>query len=206
MRYSSARPISTSSCASPGTRIEGHLGSEATSTGSRAPRQAVLDVGRPAGKATAVAESYTCGRWRSHRRAIVHVFGEHADLKFDNATISWSPPEDIQDRSEIRVVLCKTAITTGWDCPRAEVLVSLRVARDADTITQVMGRMVRTPLARRIHTYEDLNAVHCILPKFDQEAVDAIAEKFRTGDADSVSGGTTVITKPSSLAWNPSFT
>lgn len=136
---------------------------------------------------------------------IVHVFGEHADLKLDSGTISWSPPEDIQDRTEIRVVLCKTAITTGWDCPRAEVLVSLRVAKDIDTITQVMGRMVRTPLARRIHSFEDLNAVHCILPKFDQDAVDAIAEKFRTGDPDVGSGGTVVVTKPSSLTWNPSF-
>ncbi|MDX3362725.1 DEAD/DEAH box helicase [Streptomyces sp. ME02-6978.2a] len=138
-----------------------------------------------------------------HHGNIVHVFGEHADLKIGESRISWCPPEDIQDRSEVRVVLCKTAITTGWDCPRAEVLVSLRVAKDIDLITQVMGRMVRTPLARRIQSAEDLNAVHCILPKFDQSAVDAIAAKFRAGDDDTLTGGTQIVTEPVQLARNP---
>jgi superfamily II DNA or RNA helicase len=134
---------------------------------------------------------------------IVHVFGDHSAIRMGSTCVSWCPPEDIQERSEVRVVLCKTAITTGWDCPRAEVLLSLRVARDIDSITQVMGRIVRTPLARRIHTDEDLNSVHCILPKFDQDAVDAIAEKFRLGDEDSFISGTNVITRPAALARNP---
>ncbi|WNB85762.1 hypothetical protein [Cellulomonas sp. ATA003] len=115
------------------------------------------------------------------------------------------PPEDIQDRTGVRVVLCKTAITTGWDCPRAEVLLSFRVARDLDLITQVMGRMVRTPLARRIDTDQDLNAVHCILPKFDKVAVEAIAERFRVGDDETLANGTTVIVDAVELARNPTL-
>jgi hypothetical protein len=34
-------------------------------------------------------------------------------------------------------------------------------------ITQLMGRMVRTPLARRVESDERLNAVTCYLPHFD---------------------------------------
>ena len=66
-------------------------------------------------------------------------------------TIAYRAPQDIQDDTDIRVVLCKDAISTGWDCPRAEVLVSLRVTlNDYTYIAQLIGRMVRTPLARRI--------------------------------------------------------
>lgn len=138
--------------------------------------------------------------------AVVHTFAEHNTEPANGYEIPWSPPEDIQDRTDIRVVLCKTAITTGWDCPRAEVLLSFRVARDLDLITQVMGRMVRTPLARRIDTDQDLNAVHCILPKFDKAAVEAIAERFQVGDDETLATGTTVIVDGVELARNPTLT
>lgn len=137
--------------------------------------------------------------------AVVHTFADHAALDAGAFQIPWCPPEDIQDRTDVRVVLCKTAITTGWDCPRAEVLLSFRVARDLDLITQVMGRMVRTPLARRIDTDQDLNAVHCILPSFDAAAVDAIAERFQVGDAETLATGTTVIVDAVELTRNPTF-
>lgn len=137
--------------------------------------------------------------------AVVHTFADHAAVTAGGYEIPWCPPEDIQDRTEIRVVLCKTAITTGWDCPRAEVLLSFRVARDLDLITQVMGRMVRTPLARRIDTDQDLNAVHCILPKFDKVAVEAIAERFRVGDDETLASGTAVIIDAVELARNPTL-
>jgi hypothetical protein len=138
--------------------------------------------------------------------AVVHTFSDHGPVTANGYNIPWCPPEDIQDRAEIRVVLCKTAITTGWDCPRAEVLLSFRVARDLDLITQVMGRMVRTPLARRIDTDQDLNAVHCILPKFDKAAVEAIAERFRFGDDETLAGVADVIVDAIELTRNPTLT
>jgi len=134
---------------------------------------------------------------------IIHTFADHTHVDAGTHQIAWCPPEDIQDRQDLRVVLCKTAITTGWDCPRAEVLLSLRVAHDMTLITQVMGRMVRTPLARRITTDEDLNAVHCILPKFDQDAVDKIADRFKAGDDETLATGTTVVLDPIELTRNP---
>lgn len=137
--------------------------------------------------------------------AVVHTFADHKIESANGYEIPWCPPEDIQDRTEVRVVLCKTAITTGWDCPRAEVLLSFRVARDLDLITQVMGRMVRTPLARRIDTDQDLNAVHCILPKFDKDAVEAIAERFRLGDDETLATGAKVIIDAVELVRNPTL-
>ena len=81
------------------------------------------------------------------------------------------------------MVLAKQAISTGWDCPRAEVLFSERAANDATHIAQVIGRMVRSPLARRIATDDALNAVSCFLPRFNRAALGKItAELTKPGE------------------------
>ena len=97
--------------------------------------------------------------------AIAHVFGEHSALEVGGHVIPYVSPEKVQDRTHIRVLLAKDAISTGWDCPRAEVLVSFRPATDETHITQMLGRMVRTPLARRIPGHDRLNSVECVLPQ-----------------------------------------
>jgi len=116
-------------------------------------------------------------------RGIAHVFGEHElTIEVGSRTIRWVEPEQIQDDTEIRVVLAKTAISTGWDCPRAEVLYSERPARDATHIAQIIGRMVRQPLAHRIATDDALNSVACFLPRFDRTKLGTIkAELEGTG-------------------------
>lgn len=113
---------------------------------------------------------------------ICHTFGEHNVLKVGSYAIPYSNPEDIQDDLDIRVVLCKQAITTGWDCPRAEVLLSYRVVEEEDVITQIIGRMIRTPLARRVEQNEALNYVHCFLPRFNKAGVRKIADRLKLGD------------------------
>ena len=110
--------------------------------------------------------------------AIVNVFGEHDDLVIGARKVRWVQPESIQDEESIRVVLAKQAISTGWDCPRAEVLYSERAARDATHIAQVIGRMVRSPLARRIATDDALNSVACFLPRFDRAALGKITDEL----------------------------
>jgi type III restriction enzyme len=117
-------------------------------------------------------------------RNIVNTFGEHMSLSIAGHTISYMAPHDIQDDLDVRVVLFKDAISTGWDCPRAEVLVSMRRAEDYTYIAQLMGRMVRTPLARRIATDQTLNDVHCYLPHFNKSQVSAIAKRFGEGAGD----------------------
>jgi type III restriction enzyme len=109
---------------------------------------------------------------------IVNVFGEHEDLVIGTRKVRWVPPESIQDAESIRVVLAKQAISTGWDCPRAEVLYSERAANDATHIAQVIGRMVRSPLARRIATDDALNSVACFLPRFDRSALAEITDEL----------------------------
>lgn len=110
--------------------------------------------------------------------ALVNVFGEHTDLVVGTRTVRYVAPETIEDDHHVRVVLAKEAISTGWDCPRAEVLYSERPASDATHIAQVVGRMVRQPLARRITTDDSLNSVWCYLPKFKLSALTAIVSEL----------------------------
>ncbi len=111
-------------------------------------------------------------------RAIVNVFGEHDDLVVGTRIVRWVPPESIQDDQATRVVLAKQAISTGWDCPRAEVLYSERPASDATHIAQVIGRMVRSPLAHRVATDDALNAVSCFLPRFDRSTLARVIDEL----------------------------
>jgi hypothetical protein len=108
--------------------------------------------------------------------AIAHVFGDHSSIELGVHQIPYVNPGKVQDRPHIRVLFAKDAISTGWDCPRAEVLVSFRPASDETHITQLLGRMVRTPLARRIPGHDRLNSVDCVLPLFNRRTAGAVAE------------------------------
>lgn len=101
--------------------------------------------------------------------AVAHVLGDHSWQQWGPYQVPHISPERVQDAKHVRVLVAKDAISTGWDCPRAEVLMSFRPAKDATHITQLLGRMVRTPLARRIPGNEKLNSVECVLPFFDHK-------------------------------------
>lgn len=124
--------------------------------------------------------------------SFANVFGEHQDLSVSQVPIPYVAPETVQEEVWIRVLFAKTAISTGWDCPRAEVLVSFRPAVDPTHITQLLGRMVRTPLARRIPGNQVLNSVECLLPFFDRKTATDVAQELMrgaTGGGDGDSGG-----------------
>ena len=124
--------------------------------------------------------------------AMAHVFGDHAPIELGGFVVPHVSPETVQDRTHIRVLFAKDAISTGWDCPRAEVLMSFRPAKDVTHITQLLGRMVRTPLARRVPGNDLLNSVECVLPHFDRDTATKIATTMlgdREHDDDGTGGG-----------------
>jgi type III restriction enzyme len=103
-------------------------------------------------------------------------------------------------------LVAKDAISTGWDCPRAEVMVSFRPAQDKTHITQLLGRMVRTPLARRIPGNERLNAVDCLLPHFNKKSVEAVVTTLMTGsDGGEELPGRRVLINPREMKPNPAI-
>jgi len=114
--------------------------------------------------------------------SVAHVLGEHTTQRFGNRDVPYIQPQRVQDATWVRVLIAKDAISTGWDCPRAEVMVSFRAASDRTHITQLLGRMVRSPLARRIAGNDRLNAVDCLLPKFNRKTVEAVVDVLMKGD------------------------
>ena len=138
--------------------------------------------------------------------AVAHVFGEHTAQTFGAHAVPYISPERVQESTWIRVLIAKDAISTGWDCPRAEVMVSFRPARDRTHITQLLGRMVRTPLARRIPGNDRLNSVDCLLPFFDEASVTGIAKALMSGgDGGEELPGRRVLINPVELKPNPSI-
>ncbi|GAA5036841.1 DEAD/DEAH box helicase [Actinopolymorpha pittospori] len=124
--------------------------------------------------------------------AMAHVFGDHIPIDAGGFVVPYVSPEKVQERTRVRVLFAKDGISTGWDCPRAEVLVSFRPAKDETHITQLLGRMVRTPLARRIPGHDLLNSVECVLPKFNRKTATAVADVLlgKNPEGDDGSGDT----------------
>lgn len=135
--------------------------------------------------------------------AFAHVFGDHTAQSFGPHSVPYISPERVQDATYIRVLLAKDAISTGWDCPRAEVMVSFRPAKDETHITQLLGRMIRTPLARRIEGDDLLNSVECILPRFNRATASLVLEKIMGSDVLDGGTGQRVLVDPQLMTPNP---
>lgn len=103
---------------------------------------------------------------------VVHAFGEGTPtIQIGGLDVPYCEPSRIADDKRIKVVFFKETLSTGWDCPRAEVMMSFRRAVDYTYIAQLLGRMVRTPTQQHINVDETLNEVHLYLPQFSEATV-----------------------------------
>jgi type III restriction enzyme len=116
---------------------------------------------------------------RLNEGEIAHAMHDAGDMDIGGRLLRRVDASRINDNREIGVVVFKTSLSTGWDCPRAEVMMSFRRAEDHTYIAQLLGRMVRTPLARRIERDAELNDVHLFVPSFDAKAVDAVVRDLQ---------------------------
>lgn len=116
--------------------------------------------------------------------AFAHSFQEGGQLTLDGLQLRYLAPPDIDSDPEVRVIFFKTSLSTGWDCPRAEVMMSFRRAVDATFIAQLVGRMVRNPLARRIESNEFLNTVALYLPHYDEKGLRKVVESLTRPQAE----------------------
>lgn len=103
---------------------------------------------------------------------VVHAFGEGTStIQIGGLDVPYCEPSRIADDKRIKVVFFKETLSTGWDCPRAETMMSFRRAVDYTYIAQLLGRMVRTPTQQHINVDETLNDVHLYLPQFNEATV-----------------------------------
>lgn len=123
--------------------------------------------------------------------AIRHCFQDGAGLVAAGHNIEHIDPSRVQEDDVVRIVLFKTALVTGWDCPRAEVMMSFRRAQDVTHITQLVGRMVRTPLARRVEKVEFLNSVRLYLPHYNARSLEDVKKALQNPEHGTVIDVTT---------------
>ena len=88
-------------------------------------------------------------------RETVEKFMDLNGISYDNGKLAiWVSgdhyPEDVktavvENDSPIEVLIFKQAIATGWDCPRASILVMLRDIKSVTFEIQTVGRILRMP-------------------------------------------------------------
>ena len=118
---------------------------------------------------------------------VVHTFGEaNAVIKINGLNVPYVAPSAIAEDKRIRVVFFKESLSTGWDCPRAETMMSFRHATDATYIAQLLGRMIRTPMQMHIQVDETLNDVHLYLPYFNSDTVKEVVEELQNAEGGDI--------------------
>ncbi len=79
------------------------------------------------------------------------------------------------NEAEPAILIMKQAISTGWDCPRAKILVKLRDNMSEDFETQTIGRIRRMPQG---HHYENTILDNCYLYTFDEKYEQTVKQEL----------------------------
>lgn len=85
--------------------------------------------------------------------------------------------------SEVNVVIIKQAVATGWDCPRAQILVKLRDNMDETFEIQTIGRIRRMPEAKH---YDSELLDSCYLYTFDEKFTAGVKSSLGKGALEAV--------------------
>lgn len=117
---------------------------------------------------------------------VVHTFGSIGTIQVNGLNVPHIEPVDIADNRKVRIVLFKENLSTGWDCPRAETMMSFRRAEDATYIAQLLGRMVRTPLQCLVMVDDSLNDVRLFLPYFNKETVQKVIDELQSTEGGEI--------------------
>jgi type III restriction enzyme len=101
---------------------------------------------------------------------------EDMDLLADGCPVEW--------------IITKSALQEGWDCPFAYILVSLNNTGSRQSMTQLVGRVLRQPYVKRT-PFDDLNEsyVYCLKRRAEhisREVKKALEQEGYEGDAASV--------------------
>ena len=91
--------------------------------------------------------------------------------------------ENIEDNeSSQSILIMKQAISTGWDCPRAKILVKLRDNMDENFEIQTIGRIRRMPQA---HHYDNVLLDNCYLYTFDEKYEQSVRQELGSSAYDT---------------------
>ena len=91
--------------------------------------------------------------------------------------------DNISDNDAKQVaIIIKQAVATGWDCPRAHILVKLRDNMDEVFEIQTVGRIRRMPEAKH---YEQDDLDSCYIYTFDEKFIKGVKATLGNGALDA---------------------
>lgn len=107
----------------------------------------------------------------------IETFFAQLNIDYENDLALWLSGrhenlENIEENNASQVaVIIKQAVATGWDCPRAHILVKLRENMDETFEIQTIGRIRRMPEAKH---YENSILDTCYLYTFDSKFTEGV--------------------------------
>jgi len=114
-----------------------------------------------------------------HSEQVKEYLIQRLGVNETDIAIKTSDKDDIEginllaEGCRINWIITKAALQEGWDCPFAYILVSLNNTGSAQSMTQLIGRVLRQPFAERTE-HNELNEsyVYCLRQRADTIAKD----------------------------------
>lgn len=99
------------------------------------------------------------------RKDVEKILKENYDITEKNKNLAiWLSEEKsktllniVKNNNEVEVLIFKHAISLGWDCPRASILVVFREYKSFDFTIQTIGRIMRMPELKHYEINTELN-------------------------------------------------
>lgn len=105
------------------------------------------------------------------------------NITYDNCLLSkWMSddkqiPDNLTENNSTPIyLLMKQAISTGWDCPRAKILIKLREGAPSDFQIQTIGRIRRMPEAKH---YDDNVLDYCYVYTLDEHYKNGLIQSLQ---------------------------
>lgn len=102
--------------------------------------------------------------------------------------------------NRVRVIITKQALQEGWDCPFAYVLCALAASGNLSAMTQLVGRILRQPHAKKTgvplldesyvitHHADTADVVGAIKQGLEEDGMGDLVKEIRTSDPNAPSG------------------
>ena len=103
-------------------------------------------------------------------------------VTYENGQLALWLSGIVDNNSTQVAIIIKQAVATGWDCPRAHILVKLRDNMDEVFEIQTVGRIRRMPEAKH---YENDILDSCYIYTFDEKFIKGVKESLGSGALDA---------------------
>ncbi len=133
---------------------------------------------------------------------------DEAEIAIKTAdTNDLAAPENLDllgTTNRVRVIITKSALQEGWDCPFAYVLCALAASANLSAMTQLIGRILRQPHAEKTgvalldesyvitHHANTADVVNAIKKGLEEDGMGDLVKEIRTSDSAAPSGPRTV--------------